>query len=94
MHQRCGMCEWTSSAPTATCLPSPCRYEYCSMSVWNDKRLLARVDDVPKVWTHEDIMDLITLGGRNVHPDHLKGQPGIRVQKPGIRCDYFQEGHK
>ena len=64
------------------------------MSVWNDKRLLARVDDVPKVWTHEDIMDLITLGGRNVHPDHLKGQPGIRVQKPGIRCDYFQEGHK
>ena len=42
------------------------------------------------IWTHEEIMDVITNDGQNVHPD--LAAPALGVVDPARNLDYWEEG--
>ena len=54
------------------------------------KKVVGLMPRFKLVWTHEEIMGVITNGGQNVHPD--LAAPALGVGDPARNLDYWEEG--
>lgn len=55
----------------------------------NDSRLKYGFTTIPRTWTHEEILGVITNNGINAKPEDVKS---LKVQDPEGKADYFVEG--